>query len=108
MSLRRPLYVSATCESHRNVGPRGVHGCVTLEFEPASEFSFSSSANWPAGDNYDSIVEAAVRETMSEMRLTRMYACRLTSIKWHDVDSCAKGFALVSRFAVFAALGSLA
>jgi hypothetical protein len=104
MQPKRPNYASATCETHRNVGPKGIHGCVTLEFQRASEFQFSSMISWPTTDNYGSVVESAVRETLVELQLQHAFACRLVSIAWHPQDSCAGGFAFAARQATRAAL----
>ena len=107
MNPHRPSYASATCETHRNLGPRGIHGCVTLEFERASEFRFSSLVTWPQGDNYDSAVENAIREVLEEIQTGHTFACRLVSIRWHPVDSCQSGFMFASRHATRAALESI-
>jgi hypothetical protein len=104
----RPAYASSTCETHRNAGPRGVHGCVTLEFERAPSFRFSSTVQWPSSDNYDSVVEHAVLEAIQKTRGEQSYACRLIAIKWHPVDSCAAGFAFAARQATHAALEKIA
>jgi hypothetical protein len=101
-SGNRPSMPFATCEIRRNVGPRGIHGGVTLEFAPATVFAFSSSANWPKGDDYDAYVEKAVREALAEIGVTATLSCRLTAITWREVDSCAVGFMLAARHATFA------
>jgi hypothetical protein len=100
---QRPRLTSATCETHRNVGPRGVHGGVALTFERASAFKFSSSAQWP-DDNYDSVVEQAVKEALAELELASSYSCHLETITWHPVDSCAAAFRFVAEQATRAAL----
>ena len=104
MSPHRPSYASATCETHRNVGPRGVHGCVTLEFERSPEFRFLSSVTWPHGDNYDSVIEDAVRDALVQIQSEHTFACRLVSIRWHPIDSCQAGFVFAARQATYAAL----
>jgi len=106
MQSNRPEYASATCETHRNVGPRGVHGGVTLEFERSAEFSFVSEVTWPAGDNLDAAVENAVRKALAKIQSIYNYRCRLVAIKWHPVDSCQAGFAFVATRATHAALDS--
>ena len=109
MQSYRPPYVSASCEIHRNHGPKGVHGSVTLEFEPAANFSFVSSASWPAGDNYDEVVKGAVLDALVSLaRGSNSFSCHLAKVSWHDVDSCASGFRLAARHATIAALGEIA
>lgn len=106
MQPQRPAYASASLETHRNVGPRGVHGGLTLEFERSAEFSFSSEVTWPDRDNYDATVENAVREALADIQSNYNYRCRLVDIKWHPVDSCQAGFAFVATRATYAALDS--
>lgn len=107
MSPHRPPYASATCETHRNVGPRGIHGCVTLEFERAPEFHFTSVVTWPQSNNYDLVVERAVREALIQLQSSHTFACRLVSIKWHTADSCQSGFKFAAHHATRAALESI-
>lgn len=107
MNPVRPSCSSTTCETHRNVGPRGIHGCVTLEFERAPEFRFSSSVTWPQGNNYDLAIENAVRDALIEIKTDHIFACRLVGIRWHPIDSCQAGFVFVSRCATHAALESI-
>jgi hypothetical protein len=104
MDPHRPPYASATCETHRNVGPRGVHGCVTLEFERALQFRFTSSVTWPEGDDYDLIVENAVRDALNQIESEHTFACHLVSMRWHSIDSCQAGFVFASHHATYAAL----
>ena len=107
MSSHRPTYASATCETHRNVGPRGIHGCVTLEFERAPEFQFNSKATWPDGDDYAAAIESVVRETLVEIQSKHTFKCSLVSIKWHSVDSCQAGFECAARHATHLALDTI-
>ena len=107
MTPRRPNYTSATCEMHRNHGPKGVHGCVTLEFKRASAARFSSSVNWPSSDNYDLVIERAILAALGEIESAHLYECRLVNISWHPIDSCAAGFAMAARLATHAALDPL-
>lgn len=107
MNSHRPAYASATCETHRNVGPRGIHGCVTLEFERASEFHFTSIVTWPEGDNYELAVSNSIRDALNQLQSAHTFACRLVSISWHEVDSCEAGFAFAACQATHAALESI-
>jgi hypothetical protein len=104
MSSHRPTYASATCETHRNTGPRGVHGGVTLEFERTSGFHFSSIVRRPTSDNYDAAVERAVKNELAELGQAASFSCRLVAITWHEVDSCEVGFAFAARHATRIAL----
>lgn len=103
----RPQYISATCETHRNVGPRGIHGCVTLEFERAPVFQFSSGAIWPASDNFDGAIERAVEEVLQQTSLSHPLACRLLAVRWHPIDSCESGFIFAARMAARSVVDSL-
>lgn len=81
---------------------------MTIEFERATAFSFSSVVEWPAGDNYDSVVEQAVRNALESLRLQMAFSCRLLAIEWHDIDSCAAGFAFAAAHATRVALEEIA
>ena len=74
-----------------------------MSFEPAEDFRFESTVEWPDGDNYDLAVKKAVEEALAELSLRRAYVCHLEAITWHPVDSCQVGFAAAARHATFAA-----
>jgi hypothetical protein len=104
MQPERPSFTSSTCEIHRNVGPKGVHGCVTLSFYRANEFNLSSEANWPEGDDYSAAIQEAIQSTIAELKLPFEVACTIKSIRWHPIDSCENGFTAAARHATRAAL----
>ncbi|SUS05870.1 conserved hypothetical protein [uncultured Defluviicoccus sp.] len=89
----------------RHVGPRFVHGAVRLSFERASEFTFISQAKWPAEENYDSAVSAAVEQVLasagSQSLKTKVV---LKSIEWDPVNSSESGFRRAAEAATSAAL----
>jgi hypothetical protein len=103
MNPKRPAYVRAICEVHKNYSAKGSHGYVVLEFERASEFAFVSAVSWPEGDNFSSAVETAVREALSELKQSQSFLCRLTEIRFHEIDSSAVGFSRAARQATIAA-----
>jgi hypothetical protein len=99
MDRRTPGQVVVTFEYSRHVGPKYVHGGVSLRFDWLQPYSFESRAQWPA-DNYDAHVRAAVECGLQE-RCGALDMCRvvLESIAWHEVDSCAIGFERAARAA---------
>jgi hypothetical protein len=80
---------------------------VTLEFERAAQFHFASTVSWPDGDNYDLVVENAVREALVQLQSAHTFACRLVGINWHTVDSRQSGFAFAAHHATRTALESI-
>jgi hypothetical protein len=91
--------VLVTFEYSRHMGPKFVHGGVSLRFDSSQPYSFESRVRWPA-DNYDAHVRAAVESVLLE-RCGVLDMCRvvLESIAWHEVDSCALGFERAARAA---------
>ena len=55
---------------------------------------------WPATDNYEAQIRAAVESILLE-RCGTLDRCQvvLEDIMWHDVDSCAAGFEKAARAA---------
>jgi hypothetical protein len=90
------------------VGPRGVHGCVTLSFNRANEFSLTCEAKWPEGDDYSAAIKEEIQSTLTELSLPFEVACTLKSIGWHPIDSCQNGFTAAARHATWAALAHFA
>jgi hypothetical protein len=92
-------------EYTQHVGPRFIHGGVTLKFEPADRFIFHSIAQWPTSDNYDASVEQGVKMALAS-RGGLCYRCTLEAIKWHDLDSSAIGFERAAKAATIGLLES--
>ncbi|HET9225427.1 MAG TPA: hypothetical protein VFR31_02075 [Thermoanaerobaculia bacterium] len=76
----------------RHLGPRYIHGGVTLQLDALQPYSFSSLAEWPR-ESYESQIREAVEEVLREhqghLRSTRVV---LKRIEWDDTASCAAGF----------------
>ncbi len=106
MSVTRdnPGYITVSFEYSRIAGPKRTHGGVTLSFEPAERYLFSSKAEWPSTDNYADTVRRAV-EAVLLRKAGSLPAVRatLTAITWHDIDSCESGFQTAARIAAEAA-----
>jgi hypothetical protein len=100
MDHRAPGQVLVTFEYSRHMGPRFVHGGVSLRFDSLRPYSFESRARWPAEANYEAQVRAAVESVLLE-RCGALDVCHvvLESIAWHEVDSCAIGFEKAARAA---------
>jgi ribulose bisphosphate carboxylase small subunit len=77
---------------------------VTLEFERAPVFRFSSTVVWPSGENLDKFVEAGVLEALDSIKLDHTFECRLVAIRLHPIDSCGSGFKRAARYATYAAI----
>lgn len=88
----------------RALGPRGHFAVVHLRGEPATEFAFSSVAEWPTPeDDYTTAVLDGILDELFAADLGHVAAnVRLTleKIEWHDVDSCAVAFYHAARGAV--------
>jgi hypothetical protein len=95
-----------TFEYAQHVGPRFIHGGVTLKFEPANQFAFHSIVQWPTADNYAASVENGVRLALASRGVIDCYRCTLEAIKWHDHDSSATGFERAARAATIGLLES--
>jgi hypothetical protein len=95
--------VTVSFEYRRHVGPRYVHGAVTLKFSPSRTFEFRSEAIWPPGEDYTSAIERAVREVLSARGVLHSTECTLCRVDWDDVASCESGFAAAGRGAALGA-----
>ena len=88
----------------RHVGPRFVHGAVTLQFDALRPFSFTSEVIWPTSDNYDLAVsdevQTVIRELQGHLDGTSV---TLKAIEWDDVASSEWGFRQAVRTATEAA-----
>jgi len=86
------------------VGPRFVHGAVTLQFDSFKPYAFVSEAIWPDSDNYESAIRHAVEEVLLEhlghLSNTRVV---LKGIIYHECDSCEMGYHVAARLAALAA-----
>jgi len=95
--------VEVTLEYSRHVGPRLVHGAVTLNFDSSQPYAFVSHAAWPA-DNYETAVrdgvEGVLRERLGALEKTRVV---LKRIVWDEVNSCEVGFKRAAEAATRAA-----
>jgi hypothetical protein len=99
-----PGLVEVSFRFARPVGPRSVHGAVTLQFDASGPFSFRSEISWPTSDNYDRAVheevQAVIRKLQGHLDCTSV---KLTAIEWDDVASCESGFRQAARAATEAA-----
>lgn len=88
-----PGQIEVTFEFARHVGPRFIHGAVTLSFDALRPYAFISKVTWPHTDNY----EAAIREAVEQVLLEHQGHLKTTEvvlkrIGWDDVASCSEGF----------------
>jgi len=63
---KHPGQVEITFSYTRHVGPRYVHGGLTLQFDSLRPYAFVSRAQWPAADNYDTSIREAVEQVLQE------------------------------------------
>src|SRR5262245_51789684 len=84
---------SARFKLTRALGPRGQFAVVYLDCEPATEFTFTSVANWPnASCDYSIAVLDGILDELFAMDLGHVPALAkftLERIEWHDIDSSA-------------------
>jgi hypothetical protein len=88
----------------RHLGPRHIHGAVTLQFDELKSYSFTSNVRWPEGDNYDEPVRLAIEETLREMQgHINSPSVLLKGIEWNETSSCQPAFVLAAKAATRAA-----
>jgi hypothetical protein len=99
-----PRFSDVSIEVNRVVGPRSVHGAVSLEFQASDNFIFVSEVDWPNGDDYSAYVREGVEEGICRAG-GNLLPCKvtLTAIKFHPVNSCASGFKTAALSATLAA-----
>lgn len=96
----KPGFVTVGLEYSRVVGPRAIQGGVTLKFEPADSYKFTSTAVWPSPDDFTLDVERGVRTALSQQGTgADQTSCELVAVKWDKVNSCAVGFETAARLA---------
>jgi hypothetical protein len=101
---KRPGQVEITMKYLRHIGPKYIHGALTLRFDSLRPYAFRSEVQWPRVDNY----ENAIRETV-EQELQRLQGSLegtlviLKHIEWDDVASCEVGFRKAAAAATRAA-----
>ncbi len=96
--------VEVSFEYRRHVGPRFIHGGVTLQFDGHLPYRFVSTAKWPGSDSY----EPAIRETIEEVLRERQgnlgtTQVTLKHISWDEMNSCEVGFRRATLVAARAA-----
>ncbi|WP_456617337.1 hypothetical protein [Bradyrhizobium sp. P5_C12] len=96
--------VETTFRYHRHVGPKYIHGCLTLRFDSSRPYAFLSHAHWPAGDNYEAAIRGVIEETLREYQghIDSTHVV-LVGIEWDDVASCEIGFRKAAAAATRAA-----
>jgi len=101
---KRPGQIEITFSYLRHVGPRYVHGGLTLQFDSLRPYAFVSRAQWPGTDNYETSIREAVervlRELQGHMESTSVV---LKSIEWNEIASCQLGFERAAAAATRAA-----
>ncbi len=96
--------IEVALEFSRHLGPRYIHGAVTLQFDSHLPYAFVSSAIWPTSENYETAIREAVEEVLLE-RLGTLEKTRvlLKHVGWNEVNSCEAGFRRAARAATNAA-----
>src|SRR5687767_5992368 len=93
-----PGQIEVTFEFARHVGPRFIHGAVTLSFDALRPYAFISKAQWPHTDNCEAAIRKAVEEVLLEyqghLKSTEVI---LKRIRWDEVASCEAGFSRAAR-----------
>jgi hypothetical protein len=89
----------------RHMGPRFIHGAVTLQFSAGRAYSFSSNAHWPStNENYEQAIRLAIEETLAAIQgHLNTTSVVLKSIEWDEISSCQSGFERAARAATLAA-----
>src|SRR5262245_38282917 len=101
---RRPGQVDITMRYLRQVGPKNIHGGLTLRFDSLRPYAFVSNVQWPSGGNYESAIREAVEEQLQGLQGSlEATLVLLTQIEWDDVASCEAGFRKAAAAATRAA-----
>jgi hypothetical protein len=101
---RTPGEVTISIQFARHLAPRFSQAGVTLSFEPAAAFEFSSLAEWPQEDCTGGVREgvvAGLRDQSGDLPCTRVV---LKRVVWHEVDSSRRAFEMAARAAATASL----
>lgn len=107
--LRAPTRATETFR--RCTGPRFLFGQVTLSAVPANEFSYSSRATWPVGEQVR-LYEDCVLEGILDVIIVQGHepvlgvAVTLEEIAWHEVESCALAYRMAAQQAMQQILGA--
>ena len=104
MSNKGPGQIEVSFEYARHLGPRFIHGAVSLSFDGLRPYGFVSAVQWPDGGNYESAVRKAVEivliERQGHLETTLVV---LKKISWDEEASCEAGFARAATAAAKAA-----
>ena len=96
-----PGQVEITFEYRRHIGPKFIHGAVTLQLDSLKPYSFRSEAIWPGSDDYTDIIREEVEVTLLErVGSLSNVSVVLKSISFDPINSCAEGFRLAARAAI--------
>lgn len=69
-----------------------------MRIAPSECFNFESLAKWPSIDNYDdAVLEAVLDVFLTSSNPFLGIAVALTSIEWHEIDSCYLGYYLAAK-----------
>ena len=86
------------------VGCRYLEAGLTLRFAAAREYSFASTAEWPAGCDYSNTVRLAVEEVLVRQHgAIPAIAVVLEEIAFHEIHSSQVAFKQATMAAVEAA-----
>src|SRR5215470_12048946 len=90
---KHPGQVEITFRYSRHIGPRHIHGGLTLQFDALKPYAFVSHARWPGTDNYEGSIREAIEQILQQRQghLASTLVV-LASIEWDEVASCALGF----------------
>ena len=99
-----PGQVEISFRYSRHVGPKYVHGGLTLQFDSLKPYAFITRASWPGTDNYETSIRQAVEEVLRERQghLASTLVV-LKQIEWDDIASCEIGFRRAAAAATRAA-----
>ena len=93
-----------TFEYLHHLGPRSMHGGVSLKFDGSKPFSFTSLVSWPGAENFDEPVRLGVEEVLREkLGSLEHVAVVLVSISWNEISSTHFGFNRAARAATLGA-----
>jgi len=105
MDASKPIgQIEVSFAFSRHIGPRYIHGAVTLQFDGLRSYSFTSNVLWPEGGDYEEPVRLAIEETLQEIQgHINSPSVLLKGIEWDKVSSCQTAFVRAAKAATRAA-----
>jgi hypothetical protein len=102
--MKSPGQVEISFRYSRHVGATCIQGGLTLRFDSLKPYAFTSHAQWPGSDNYESQIRESVEDVLREHQGNLAFTLVvLEQIEWDGIASCEVGFRRAATAATRAA-----